>query len=145
TSSLFPLLFLTSTVSFFFQAEDGIRDRNVTGVQTCALPICGCKVSWALRGGVRLLREPRRLFRLAGDTHSLKMRVTGGLFATVFAPIPPPTGRENPPDFPGLSHLQICGFSDGDGGCRVCAASQFTLSASHRSVARSCPCQQGED
>src|SRR5699024_12062525 len=26
---------------FFFQAEDGIRDRNVTGVQTCALPIWG--------------------------------------------------------------------------------------------------------
>src|SRR5699024_11404307 len=25
---------------FFFQAEDGIRDRNVPGVQTCALPIC---------------------------------------------------------------------------------------------------------
>src|SRR5699024_11986426 len=24
---------------YFFQAEDGIRDRNVTGVQTCALPI----------------------------------------------------------------------------------------------------------
>src|SRR5699024_11689188 len=28
---------------FFFQAEDGIRDRNVTGVQTCALPIYGDK------------------------------------------------------------------------------------------------------
>src|SRR3989475_4773950 len=27
---------------FFFQAEDGIRDLTVTGVQTCALPICGC-------------------------------------------------------------------------------------------------------
>src|SRR5437868_11419866 len=26
-------------IDFFFQAEDGIRDRNVTGVQTCALPI----------------------------------------------------------------------------------------------------------
>src|SRR5437773_10626207 len=26
-------------LSFFFQAEDGIRDRDVTGVQTCALPI----------------------------------------------------------------------------------------------------------
>src|SRR6266540_4489851 len=26
---------------FFFQAEDGIRDRDVTGVQTCALPISG--------------------------------------------------------------------------------------------------------
>src|SRR5207253_3454464 len=25
---------------FFFQAEDGIRDGHVTGVQTCALPIC---------------------------------------------------------------------------------------------------------
>src|SRR2546430_11199824 len=30
---------------FFFQAEDGIRDLTVTGVQTCALPISG-----ALRG-----------------------------------------------------------------------------------------------
>src|SRR5699024_1877164 len=28
-----------SVYSFFFQAEDGIRDRIVTGVQTCALPI----------------------------------------------------------------------------------------------------------
>src|SRR5215510_16193451 len=27
-------------VFFFFQAEDGIRDGHVTGVQTCALPIC---------------------------------------------------------------------------------------------------------
>ena len=26
-------------LSFFFQAEDGIRDDLVTGVQTCALPI----------------------------------------------------------------------------------------------------------
>ena len=26
-------------VVFFFQAEDGIRDTSVTGVQTCALPI----------------------------------------------------------------------------------------------------------
>src|SRR5699024_7256584 len=30
---------------FFFQAEDGIRDRNVTGVQTCALPICNVPVT----------------------------------------------------------------------------------------------------
>src|SRR6266481_9236341 len=26
----------------FLQAEDGIRDGTVTGVQTCALPICAC-------------------------------------------------------------------------------------------------------
>src|SRR5699024_11798235 len=30
---------VTVLLLFFFQAEDGIRDRNVTGVQTCALPI----------------------------------------------------------------------------------------------------------
>src|SRR2546426_2680976 len=29
------------TCAFFFQAEDGIRDYKVTGVQTCALPILG--------------------------------------------------------------------------------------------------------
>src|SRR5699024_7632653 len=29
------------SIFFFFQAEDGIRGRNVTGVQTCALPIWG--------------------------------------------------------------------------------------------------------
>jgi len=28
-------------IIFFFQAEDGIRDWSVTGVQTCALPILG--------------------------------------------------------------------------------------------------------
>src|SRR5438094_1856078 len=38
---------------FFFQAEDGIRDRTVTGVQTCALPIC---VDGGFEGG--WMREP---------------------------------------------------------------------------------------
>src|SRR5262249_58151700 len=37
---------------FFFQAEDGIRDWSVTGVQTCALPIC------AADARRRLDREP---------------------------------------------------------------------------------------
>src|SRR3712207_8356461 len=43
---------------FFFQAEDGIRDIGVTGVQTCALPICdlsagrrvGCRTVLVLTG-----------------------------------------------------------------------------------------------
>src|SRR5215475_14842345 len=35
----FGMLF-QSGVFFFFQAEDGIRDFHVTGVPTCALPIC---------------------------------------------------------------------------------------------------------
>src|SRR5256885_9859979 len=36
-------------VSFFFQAEDGIRDYKVTGVQTCALPIFRRAIIAALR------------------------------------------------------------------------------------------------
>src|SRR5205823_11186348 len=37
--------------SFFFQAEDGIRDKLVTGVQTCALPISATKLFPAIRTG----------------------------------------------------------------------------------------------
>src|SRR5205809_6162316 len=44
---------------FFFQAEDGIRDVAVTGVQTCALPICRRRV---------VLRR-QHLRRLAGVRH----------------------------------------------------------------------------
>src|SRR2546430_16043675 len=33
---------------FFFQAEDGIRDLTVTGVQTCALPILARELGQAL-------------------------------------------------------------------------------------------------
>src|SRR2546422_3777578 len=42
------------TIFFFFQAEDGIRDVAVTGVQTCALPIL--RVS--LRGDTLMLHGP---------------------------------------------------------------------------------------
>src|SRR6266852_9850549 len=36
----FFIYFVIFFFFFFFQAEDGIRDATVTGVQTCALPIC---------------------------------------------------------------------------------------------------------
>src|SRR2546429_8338312 len=39
-ASVLCYVFLFFFVFFFFQAEDGIRDVAVTGVQTCALPIC---------------------------------------------------------------------------------------------------------
>src|SRR5260370_23199695 len=40
---------------FFFQAEDGIRDSSVTGVQTCALPIFGLAAIGAdTRGATRI-------------------------------------------------------------------------------------------
>src|SRR5438093_7482426 len=43
---------LRSRLFFFFQAEDGIRDWSVTGVQTCALPIYEDHVRARLGGAV---------------------------------------------------------------------------------------------
>src|SRR6266850_6305761 len=46
---------------FFFQAEDGIRDYKVTGVQTCALPIS--LTARYLRGELRIAVPPHRRVR----------------------------------------------------------------------------------
>src|SRR6266487_18820 len=51
---------------FFFQAEDGIRDGRVTGVQTCALPISMNTPwfqsrAWVTSGMVVLRRPPNRI------------------------------------------------------------------------------------
>src|SRR5688572_31179102 len=51
------LLLCVACFLFFFQAEDGIRDLTVTGVQTCALPI-------SLRAGVAAERENHTAFVL---------------------------------------------------------------------------------
>src|SRR5256885_4859379 len=60
---------------FFFQAEDGIRDYKVTGVQTCALPISGSRgakpmrrgaascAAWAIRATSRLAASRLRMSR----------------------------------------------------------------------------------
>ena len=48
---------ITLACIFFFQAEDGIRDRLVTGVQTCALPIYKLKKPHKL--GLRLGTDHR--------------------------------------------------------------------------------------
>src|SRR5215510_15365809 len=54
---------------FFFQAEDGIRDGHVTGVQTCALPIsvAGGMPIGVVCGRARLMRrfDPERPLRVA--------------------------------------------------------------------------------
>src|SRR3712207_8888500 len=42
-------------IDFCFQAEDGIRDIGVTGVQTCALPILIASIrNWATKSQIRL-------------------------------------------------------------------------------------------
>src|SRR5260370_15581723 len=43
---------------FFFQAEDGIRDSSVTGVQTCALPISLAAHPARLLGPLRVVGPP---------------------------------------------------------------------------------------
>src|SRR2546426_10842722 len=53
-------------VFFFFQAEDGIRDYKVTGVQTCALPILRGPVRLELRAGTPRARRGWRSSRRTG-------------------------------------------------------------------------------
>src|SRR2546429_2993202 len=60
---------------FFFQAEDGIRDVAVTGVQTCALPIsglapCGCRPRQsACKGRTRGISRPRSEEHTSNSSH----------------------------------------------------------------------------
>src|SRR5437764_11341020 len=55
-------------VYFFFQAEDGIRDTSVTGVQTCALPISeGSDFGWRLQYGARCCRPDVARVSVGGE------------------------------------------------------------------------------
>src|SRR5699024_11893553 len=51
------------------QAEDGIRDRNVTGVQTCALPISSTMISYINRDELEHGRFIGELFRAILSEH----------------------------------------------------------------------------
>src|SRR4051794_41608307 len=74
-----PLL-LSTTFSidffFFFQAEDGIRDGRVTGVQTCALPISGDLAEHAgeAADGVAVLRQIGSLEQVLADLRPRRAR-----------------------------------------------------------------------
>src|SRR5699024_8751147 len=71
---------------FFFQAEDGIRDRNVTGVQTCALPILSMIILGAVVGLCLLvggLRHGSMAHNRTGATNYLTMIIA--LTALAFA------------------------------------------------------------
>src|SRR6266704_5077607 len=64
---------------FFFQAEDGIRYRNVTGVQTCALPIsaCACTSAGDHRSKANVI-DLRSCSRNSGLTCAAKLTVSSG-------------------------------------------------------------------
>src|SRR5437763_10997941 len=77
---------------FFFQAEDGIRDTSVTGVQTCALPIyadCFSPCSWPLSRPSP--RRPARHFREAAPSAKGSRRRRSSTSSTRL--IPQSTGR----------------------------------------------------
>src|SRR5699024_11578632 len=59
---------------FFFQAEDGIRDRNVTGVQTCALPISCAIAGSASTIVATIIKPPRAIFFLMATTSIIIFR-----------------------------------------------------------------------
>src|SRR2546429_5189226 len=56
---------MQNSVVFFFQAEDGIRDVAVTGVQTCALPI-STSVIGALKRGLTPLQKELGIYVCGG-------------------------------------------------------------------------------
>src|SRR3990170_8612119 len=63
---------------FFFQAEDGIRDDLVTGVQTCALPIWMTSESPEVRTPSRTMKSPmkkRTMLQSTFDTRVLGVAV----------------------------------------------------------------------
>src|SRR5699024_11689930 len=64
-------------VVFFFRAEDGIRDRNVTGVQTCALPILGLVPLQALCVGAAVVVEGAHAAALGDEAVEVDVRDGG--------------------------------------------------------------------
>src|SRR5260370_1996330 len=64
---------------FFFQAEDGIRDSSVTGVQTCALPIYTIE---ALLGAYLLTRFARGRRAFESARNIIKFAALDGMFST---------------------------------------------------------------
>src|SRR5699024_12011332 len=81
---------------FFFQAEDGIRDRNVTGVQTCALPILcrfgiGCRRQTCNGYGIAN-REQNGLQRCFQFCHALSSSTS---VSSVCSPSPSSTMRRS--------------------------------------------------
>src|SRR5215213_10383369 len=63
---------------FFFQAEDGIRDWSVTGVQTCALPIFARPISAAV--GITPSAELKKM--TVGETCARSSAIASGMNGT---------------------------------------------------------------
>src|SRR5699024_3820436 len=62
---------------FFFQAEDGIRDRNVTGVQTCALPIFDTPSKHFVSAAAIVLNDQKEILLIKGPMRGWE--IPGGI------------------------------------------------------------------
>src|SRR5690606_39460078 len=63
---------------FFFQAEDGIRDFHVTGVQTCALPILCCSAMSSMLHQAAATTKGDEMAAAEGPVHQRSGSVDGG-------------------------------------------------------------------
>src|SRR6266446_9680583 len=94
---------------FFFQAEDGIRDYKVTGVQTCALPIMDDVSARAVRTAFRQLYERDLAYRTealvnwcpgcrtsVSDLEVVSTPETGTLWSVRYHLIDEATGQPDP-------------------------------------------------
>src|SRR5699024_12125642 len=72
---------------FFFQAEDGIRDRNVTGVQTCALPILSAQITKILKSRIFLKTEHGKTIVVEYPRKQRKNHQTKQLFTQILKDI----------------------------------------------------------
>src|SRR6266851_8061214 len=118
---------------FFFQAEDGIRDRDVTGVQTCALPISGRRRT-GTAGPAGLLLRLR---------HAPGNRPAQQALPVLLHALAVPTG-----DGSGPARCEHCGRAAGPGGAggtAACAAATTPTPAMPgcgQAGNAACPCSQ---
>src|SRR5256886_3441018 len=73
---------VTIGLRFFFQAEDGIRDLTVTGVQTCALPISQAQHSHNWSSRMRRIKDRAEIL-LDNVFRPLTLPATGGFFSAI--------------------------------------------------------------
>src|SRR5256886_4852608 len=103
-------------IVFFFQAEDGIRDLTVTGVQTCALPSVGLVPTYPADWAWDTLQVEGPVARTAEDVALMLQAVAG---PSPLSPLAQPTAGRNfvaaaapglPPGLPGAYCPRVGGI-----------------------------------
>src|SRR2546421_6472568 len=127
------ILYRSLSCFFFFQAEDGIRDLIVTGVQTCALPICNSAAAasappgsvfasfcasiprtsmhptrcstWGRRGGARAPTRPLPCINRRSEEHTSELQSRSDLVCRLLLEKKKIKTDEYRPELPARSEL----------------------------------------